>query len=60
MNCKYVLNTVLQCSHTLQHCIKGDVFYMQVKSKVPWLTGVLKLLQEIQELAQDLIDKVVQ
>jgi hypothetical protein len=31
---------------------------LQVKSKVPWLAGVLKLLQETQELSQDLIDKV--
>ena len=30
----------------------------QVKSKVPWLADVLKLLQEAQELSQDLIDKV--
>ena len=32
---------------------------VQVKSKVPWLAGVLKLLQETQELSQDLIDKVL-
>jgi hypothetical protein len=31
---------------------------LQVKSKVPWLADVLKLLQEAQELSQDLIDKV--
>ena len=31
-----------------------------MKSKVPWLADVLKLLQEAQELSQDLIDKVHQ
>ena len=34
------------------------LYCVQVKSKVPWLAGVLKLLQETQELSQDLIDKV--
>ena len=31
----------------------------KVKSTVPWLSSVLKLLQEAQELTQDLIDKVL-
>ena len=31
---------------------------LQVRSQVPWLANVLRLLQETLELAQDLIDKV--
>ena len=42
--------------HFLSLCY--STLSLQVKSKVPWLADVLKLLQEAQELSQDLIDKV--
>ncbi len=45
------------------HSEYGSNFYeltnkIQAQSPVPWLTVVLQLLQEAQEVTQDFIDKV--
>ena len=48
-------------SHDPSHhiyCQACNLTLPQVRSQVPWLANVLRLLQETLELAQDLIDKV--